>query len=140
MPGSQNEPTERVRCPVHGFIRYSRNERKVIDHSVFQRLRNVRQLAMEYLVYPGATHTRFEHSLGVMDMASRVFDMLLRLHRDDIESELKPVPELAEIRYRKPDNLFAFTGCCTTLVTLHSRTPENREYPEDKNTKLFPFM
>jgi hypothetical protein len=70
IAGAVNEPTERVRCPVHGFIRYSKNERKIIDHHLFQRLRNVRQLAMEFLVYPGATHTRFEHSLGVMDMSS----------------------------------------------------------------------
>jgi uncharacterized protein len=82
----ENEPTERIRCPVHGFIHYSRNERKVVDHWVFQRLRNIRQLAMEYLVYPGAVHTRFEHSLGVTEMATRVFDHLLRGHRTAIEA------------------------------------------------------
>lgn len=53
LPG-ENRPTQEVRCPVHGFIKYSKNERKIIDHPAFQRLRHVRQLAMEYLVYPGA--------------------------------------------------------------------------------------
>lgn len=91
-----NEPTQRVRCPVHGFIRYSKNERKIIDHWVFQRLRQVRQLAMEYLVYPSGVHTRFEHSLGVMELASQVFDHLLLHHRDAIERDLKDVPELAD--------------------------------------------
>jgi HD superfamily phosphohydrolase len=95
LPGD-NEPTERIRCPVHGFIRYSKNERKVIDHPVFQRLRHIRQLAMEYLVYPGAVHTRFEHSLGVMELATRVFDQLLGRHRGAIEEDLKQVPELCE--------------------------------------------
>ncbi len=95
LPG-ENEPTQRVRCPVHGFIRYSKNERKVIDHWAFQRLRHVRQLAMEYLVYPGGVHTRFEHSLGVMELATQSFDHLLQRHREAIENDLRQVPELSE--------------------------------------------
>ncbi len=95
LPG-ENEPTQRVRCPVHGFIRYSKNERKLIDHWAFQRLRHVRQLAMEYLVYPGGVHTRFEHSLGVMELATQSFDHLLPRHREAIEKDLKQVPELSE--------------------------------------------
>jgi HD superfamily phosphohydrolase len=95
LPG-ENEPTQRVRCPVHGFIRYSKNERKVIDHWAFQRLRHVRQLAMEYLVYPGGVHTRFEHSLGVMELATQSFNRLLQRHREAIEKDLRQVPELSE--------------------------------------------
>src|SRR5271165_100954 len=95
LPG-ENEPTQGVRCPVHGFIGYSKNERKIIDHPVFQRLRHVRQLAMEYLVYPGAVHTRFEHSLGVMELATQVFDRLLERHRVEIEKDLRQVPELGD--------------------------------------------
>jgi len=68
---------KRIRCPIHGFIRFSDNERKVIDHPLFRRLRHIRQLALTELVYPGATHTRFEHSLGVMEAASRAFDRLM---------------------------------------------------------------
>lgn len=81
---------------MHGMIEYSRNERKIIDHSVFQRLRNVRQLAMEYLVYPGAVHTRFEHCLGVMELVTRMFDHLVRHHRDAIVEELRPIPAFAD--------------------------------------------
>jgi len=91
-----DELTERVRCPIHGFIRYSRNEQRIVDHPVFQRLRNVRQLAMEYLVYPGAMHTRFEHSLGVMNMASQMFERLEERHGPQILENLKQVPELGE--------------------------------------------
>jgi len=91
-----NQPTQRVRCPVHGFIRYSRNERKIIDHPVFQRLRHVRQLAMEYFVYPGAVHTRFEHSLGVMELATQVFDHLVQYHHPEMEKDLGQVPELSD--------------------------------------------
>ena len=39
----QDHPTYRVRCPIHGFIRFSENEREVIDHPLFRRLRMIRQ-------------------------------------------------------------------------------------------------
>jgi uncharacterized protein len=64
------------RDPVHTFISVRTDERKVIDSRPFQRLRHIHQLALSYLVYPGATHKRFEHSLGVMDIASRIFDIV----------------------------------------------------------------
>ena len=53
----RDQPTNRVRCPIHGFIHYSDNERQIIGHPLVQRLRYVRQLALTELVYPGgATH------------------------------------------------------------------------------------
>lgn len=67
-----------IRDPIHNFITVDSDERAVIDSSVFQRLRHIHQLALTYLVYPGATHRRFEHSLGVMELAGRVFDVLVR--------------------------------------------------------------
>lgn len=86
-----DEPRQRVRCPIHGFIRYSENERKVIDHPLFQRLRRIRQLALTEYVYPGATHTRFEHSLGVMETATRMFDALLARHGEQLEAQFGEV-------------------------------------------------
>lgn len=65
-----------IRDPIHVFIRLDTDERKVLDSRPFQRLRQIHQLALTYLVYPGATHRRFEHSLGVMELASRVFDVI----------------------------------------------------------------
>jgi HD superfamily phosphohydrolase len=67
---------KKIRDPIHGFIHYSGDEQEIIDSSHFQRLRGIKQLALTCLVYPGAMHTRFEHSLGVMEMASRAFDAL----------------------------------------------------------------
>ena len=69
----QDEPQNRVRCPIHEFIHFSENERYVIDHPLFRRLRYIRQLALTEFVYPGATHTRFEHSLDLLGgvLASR---------------------------------------------------------------------
>jgi HD superfamily phosphohydrolase len=65
-----------IRDPIHNFIRLNSNERKVLDSRPFQRLRYIHQLGLTYLLYPGATHRRFEHSLGVMELASRVYDVI----------------------------------------------------------------
>ena len=71
-----SKPTE-FRCPVHGFIRVDPWERAIIDHPAFQRLRRIRQLAWTDQVYPGAMHTRFEHSLGVMHVATKLFERVV---------------------------------------------------------------
>src|SRR5262245_8162453 len=91
-----DEPRHRIRCPIHGFIRFAENERKIIDHWIFRRLRNIRQLALTELVYPGATHTRFEHSLGVMELATRAFDQLAEKRGALLEANLKKVAELSD--------------------------------------------
>ena len=65
-----------VRDPVHGFIFRGANERDLMDTSVFQRLRRLKQLALATLVYPGATHSRFEHSLGAFHIAGRIASAL----------------------------------------------------------------
>jgi len=65
-----------VRDPIHMFVRYNSAERSVIDCPSVQRLRYIHQLATTYLVYPGATHKRFEHSLGVMELATQIFDVV----------------------------------------------------------------
>lgn len=67
---------ERVRDQIHGFIQLSKREMQIVDTRVFQRLRRIHQLAFTHFIYPGAEHTRFAHSLGVMDLATRVFDAL----------------------------------------------------------------
>ena len=56
--------------PIHDFIRLNKTEQQIIDTPVFQRLRRIKQLSGAHLTYPGAQHTRFEHSLGVMHIAS----------------------------------------------------------------------
>ena len=66
------------RDPVHGFIEISEDELKIINSAPFQRLRNIHQLATTYLVYHGAEHTRFGHSIGVMHLTSRVFDSVTK--------------------------------------------------------------
>jgi uncharacterized protein len=66
-----------IRCPVHGFIGLNEWEKRIVDHKVFQRLRRIRQLAWTDHVYPSAMHTRFEHSLGVMHVATLLYDSIV---------------------------------------------------------------
>lgn len=69
------------RDPIHTFVIVNTDERRIIDSRPFQRLHHIHQLALTWLVYPGATHKRFEHCLGVMELAGRVFDVLIRNRR-----------------------------------------------------------
>ena len=65
-----------VKDCVHRFIHMSPLCRAFADTPEFQRLREIRQLGPVYLVYPGAVHTRLEHSFGVMHLAGEVVDVL----------------------------------------------------------------
>jgi HD superfamily phosphohydrolase len=78
-----------VRDPIHVFVHYDDDEQAVIDSTPFQRLRYIHQLALSYLVYPGATHKRFEHSLGVIYLAGRIYDIVTR--PDKVTDEIRDV-------------------------------------------------
>ena len=71
---------------VHGYISLRGVSLKIVDTPTFQRLRRIKQLAQAWFVYPGAVHTRFSHSLGVMHLMNRVVDKFIkegRIRRDD---------------------------------------------------------
>lgn len=69
-------PLYEARDPIHRAIHFDEAERQVVDHPWVQRLRSVKQLGFVSLVYPGAVHDRFQHSLGVMYLAGHCFDRL----------------------------------------------------------------
>jgi HD superfamily phosphohydrolase len=77
-----------IRCPVHGFITINDWEREIIEQPAFQRLRRIRQLAWTDQVYPGAMHTRFEHSLGVLHVATRLYESIAERSWSILRSEL----------------------------------------------------
>lgn len=90
-----------IRDPIHVFVRLDSQERKVLNSRPLQRLRHIHQLALTHLLYPGATHRRFEHSLGVMELASRVYDVVTAPANivDDSVAKVVPRPEDHEYTY-----------------------------------------
>ena len=72
-----------LRDPVHGDIELTRDELRLVDTEPFQRLRGIKQLGSASLVYPGAVHTRFEHSIGTLHVADQLLAACNKnAHRD----------------------------------------------------------
>lgn len=69
-----------IRDPVHGSIYFSDPEVAVIDSPEYQRLRAIKQLGFSEFSYPGATHNRYLHSLGVCHLVGEVFDSVFRAY------------------------------------------------------------
>lgn len=65
-----------LRDPIHGDIYLTAEEMRLIDTREFQRLRGVKQLGTANLVFPGAVHTRFEHSIGTLHITSKIIDAI----------------------------------------------------------------
>lgn len=65
-----------IQDAVHGYIKLNSEEKAVIDTPQMQRLRKIQQLGLSSLVYPSASHSRFEHSLGVMELSDRFAENL----------------------------------------------------------------
>lgn len=68
----QRRKNKYFRDPIHGFIEVSQVALSIVNHPLFQRLRRIKQLGLAEYVFHGATHTRFEHSLGVMKIAEDI--------------------------------------------------------------------
>lgn len=86
----------KLRIPVSGSILLTKEIRSIIDTSEFQRLRGVRQLGPTMFVFPGANHTRFEHSLGVYYLSMRYLQKLFNLSHfkskcDPIDNSIKKI-------------------------------------------------
>ncbi len=84
-----------IRDPIHGTILIDEEERRVVDDPWVQRLRHIRQLGFVSLVYPGAVHDRFQHSLGVMHLAG---DRFARQARHPLLAGSVPAADLERCR------------------------------------------
>jgi HD superfamily phosphohydrolase len=74
-----------IRDPIWGEIPITEVEKKIVQTEAFYRLRGIKQLSFAYLAFPGAVHSRFEHSLGVMHAT----DMLLKMVRSENENDIE---------------------------------------------------
>jgi len=95
--------TDIIRDPIFGYIEITLDERKIIDHPLFQRLRRLHQLHIAHYTYPSATHTRFAHSLGVMHVASLFAEQLLRSKCINIENFF-PCPFYDRLKIEKTED------------------------------------
>lgn len=80
--------TRRIRDPIYNLVKFSEAENifwKLLNSSPIQRLRYIKQLGFSDFVYPGATHTRFSHSIGVLEMARRII-LALEVNTDICEN------------------------------------------------------
>ena len=130
MPKNLHE----IRDPIHVFVYLTTDERNVLDSSPFQRLRNIHQLAMSYLVYPGATHTRFEHSLGVLHVATKIYDVLTLgdTIQDGIRKVLPEITQSDKITYWK--RVLRMAALCHDIGHLpFSHAAESDLLPEGWN-------
>lgn len=90
--------TYEIRDPIHQLIRHNILERELINSQPFQRLRRIKQLAFTDVVYPGATHTRFLHSLGVMHLAGLAYSVLIEKHGELLKDRGWTEPKLKRVR------------------------------------------
>jgi uncharacterized protein len=76
-----------INDPVYGFLHFPEPElMQIMEHPWFQRLRHIKQMGMAHLVYPGAVHSRFHHSLGACYLMGKALDVL-RLKGVEISKE-----------------------------------------------------
>ena len=97
-----------IKDPVHGYIKLTELEQKLIDTPEFQRLRRIKQLSGAHYTYPGATHTRFSHSLGTLYLAGYIGDILFAknfLSKDDLQ-KLRVAALLHDIGHGPFSHLF----------------------------------
>jgi HD superfamily phosphohydrolase len=89
-----------VRDPVHGSIEFSKPEVRLLDSIPYQRLRFIKQLGFSEFSFPGATHNRFLHSLGVCHLAGTAFDLIFKnyvFRRPEARAQMRQATRLAAL-------------------------------------------
>ncbi|MCX4239765.1 HD domain-containing protein [Paraliomyxa miuraensis] len=102
------------RDPIHGDIKWPRDAfgtliRRLIDAPAFQRLRSIRQNGVTNLVFPGAEHSRFTHSIGVAWTASKMLDAIVRNSRIPLPQETREDTILAALLHDVGHGPFSHT-------------------------------
>lgn len=116
--------TNVFRDPIHGLIPVYPWELALIDTDEFQRLRRIHQLSMTYLIYHGAEHTRFGHSIGVMHTAGRVMDHL---------RNFEPMKNLSDEKFFEKKSLVRMTALLHDIghgCYSHVGESETNIYPD----------
>ena len=100
---------------IHNYIKVSNIACKIIDSKPFQRLRSLHQLGTCHYVFPTATHTRFEHSIGTYYLTGRLLNNIKnKINKDTLEEYLKNISELKEY-YEKTNNYILDNYICELI-------------------------
>jgi HD superfamily phosphohydrolase len=95
-PFSALKPYKDIHDPIWGTNGFSWRELALIDTPIMQRLRRIHQTGLAYHVYPSSRHSRFEHSLGVAIVATKVFDAVVRRHAGKLRTLVEIVEDTKE--------------------------------------------
>ena len=106
-----------IRDPLWNNIRVEPLALQLVDTPEFQRLRYVRQLGLAFLVYPGASHSRFEHALGAYHLARRALDLLAE--RGDIPAGDSACTELRVAALLHDIGHYPFSHALEEIGALH---------------------
>ncbi|MGC9780619.1 MAG: HD domain-containing protein [Candidatus Heimdallarchaeota archaeon] len=109
MTKSTTNKMQFIKDPIHGYIFINDFERELIDTRFFQRLRRIKQLSGSEFVYPGANHTRFEHSLGVSYLAEKMAASLCNDEDVDITDHEKSLVKIAALLHDVGHGPFSHT-------------------------------
>ena len=132
----------KVYDPIHKFIGFDDQTWEMIDTPVFQRLRNLKQLGFCNMVFPGATHSRFEHSLGVSHLAEKFVRKAFESSREEINWD--------QADYRFYEKSIRLAGLFHDLGhgpfshgfegVIHTIDPSSTWSHEDASRDLFDYM
>ena len=75
-----------IRDPIYGDISLTDKEEKIVNTSVFDRMRRIKQLSFSEYVYPSATHNRYTHSIGVCETITEMYDSIYSKHPEVFKS------------------------------------------------------
>jgi HD superfamily phosphohydrolase len=120
IDSSSDAKPRRIRDPIHDLIEFGGDDFEqmawsLLETEEFPRLRRIRQLGFSEFVFPGATHSRFAHSVGVFHTARQLANHIERKHRTKTEAEWLWLRHL-----------------CTTWVMVPSATRLRKIPPESK--------
>jgi HD superfamily phosphohydrolase len=118
-----SEEVKTVRDPIHGDIVWNSLETQVIDTETFQRLRRIKQLGTAHLVFPGAEHSRFQHSIGTLHMTQTLLNNIKNNKLNIIKNTKDSARAYKEFGNAQQDKAFRL------IVRLSALLHDVQEFP-----------
>lgn len=128
-----------IKDPIHGSISVTPNEVAILDSPAFQRLRHIKQLGFSEFSFPGATHNRYIHSLGVTHLAGKAFDSIFKNHKfstEEVRNRLRQCTRLAAMLHDIGHGPLSHTTeeVMPTVASLNVKVYQKKK-PEFLNTQ-----